>query len=245
MPGVQPMVCQAQTQRKSQPPLRIATAQRKRLSGKQGQRTLDLDEGLTQHVLSYLDNAAPGAHRAAARSFVGRRAQRSFVLFKDPKQVAAVSFIKLRGDGGAVEETTNGNGGLQASQPEHDEATEVESTMGDEEDGDNDSQEDDEEREEEGTLSLCELCGATVVRYDDEEDDMVVALVAVAKVNSFMDVHCLPLCAKKLLWDKLKWVEMNICVGDSYFRDKCYNKFLLADEVEDEDAPFWLAQAGA
>ena len=80
----------------SLPRLSMATTQNKRLSGKQGPRTLVLNEDCTNRVLEYLDKDEPKAHRAVARRFVGERRRRSFLLFKEPlKMMMAAHLVQI------------------------------------------------------------------------------------------------------------------------------------------------------
>ena len=215
------------------PRISIAMTLKKRLSGKQGPRTLRtlaLPDECTKHVLSYLDKYEPKAHRAVARSFVGERHRRSFVLFKEPLKMmmAAQSMDSLmhplerysRNDvlfniSSSYSHLVNDSRQDLTASVQKDEYDEVETHD-------------------------CEVCGLYGQVGRDGEDAMIVTRVAVADLHTFLNIHFLPLRAKSSCIKYRKYLELSMCVGDERVRRSCYNQFLLEDDMMDmRDAPFW------
>ena len=214
----------------SLPRLSMATTQNKRLSGKQGPRTLVLNEDCTNRVLEYLDKDEPKAHRAVARRFVGERRRRSFLLFKEPLKMmmAAQSMDSVmyplerfsRNDvlfniSSSYSHLANVSRQYLTASVQEEEYDEVETHQ-------------------------CDLCGVDGELWRDGEDTMVESRVAVADLHTFLNIHSLPLRAKSSCLKNWKYLELSICVGDERVRRTCYNRFLLDDDMMDmRDAPFW------
>ena len=218
------------------PRISIAMTLKKRLSGKQGPRTLRtlaLPDECTKHVLSYLDKYEPKAHRAVARSFVGERHRRSFVLFKEPLKMmmAAQSMESVT----YPLERLSRIGALSNISSSYSPLVNVWQCLT------ASVQEEEYDEVETHQCEMCHVCGGECRQVGrDGEDVMVVAKVAVADLHMFLNIHFLPLQAKPLCLKYRKYLEKNICVGNDRDRRTCYNRFLLEDDMMDmRDAPFW------
>jgi hypothetical protein len=228
------MLLDSEACRQPRPLLSVRRPLQLRLWAKQSPSHVTLDELSSEMVVSFLGTDQLGAHRAVARSFVGERASRTYVMLKQPAKHAAVC-LDCDSEIAEAEEDAEELGGGSSDKEAEEDAEEA-------------PEEDEEPREATVHTEMCQLCGIDFEWHSDDEDslcDTSHQMVAILKMRTYLHLEHLPKSALKFLWKKKQFAEMQVLCssGESIFR--CCDRYLLEHECTDEQdvKDFWEAAA--